>query len=802
MFYIYKTNSKDDTTMHDTTMHDTTMHDTIDKYNIDHLKYLHILRLDLTELDLYNYRFHTDKSNSVKSNTDKSNTDKSNTDKSNTDKYINNINSLNQNYQNNVNKKLESIVFLSNDFTLDRPSGILTESFFKYLSNFKNFFKIYFVSKNLIKKPFSFYGIVVENKNDKQIKNFFLENKIDILIDMQGHMNNNYNHLLCERLCPIQLHFLGYPGTTGLSTIDYLIADNVIIPEESRQFYREKIAYMPNCYQCNSDTNLINKTITDYNNFKFCNFNFYYKLDKKIIFVWIEILKKVPNSFLYLLSGKYDSMILEYAKNNNIVNRIIFSPIIKHSLHISRLSKFDLGLDSYRINGHTTTSDLINAGVPIITYASDTYHNRVSKSILISLDLEELVCNSYNEYIDLSVKIATNPVYHKELICKIEKNRKKYLFNSKLYTNNFVNLLYNIWENHYGTEIEYISKLDNDTNDTNEIKKINDKNEILKKNNNYINKVIELQKKLNMLTNSKIIIKMTISYKKQIESYKKQIESYKKQIQLYKNPVDSNKPIDSNNTFIKEPLKKFIITKFGNNYIKNKIYEWIYTPHVIIDTKLEIFKDLILFTVDSHAQILRDIAEDTNECMAFTTNGCLFNSNPLSLINLTTSYSTNYNDGIWIKERLNVSSGKNKEIINIINKDYNLPLITILYSFTDLETLYKIIDYNFKQHYLNTEIIIFNDCKVESVLNKDTLYKKYKKEDLFNIQIVSNDIIDNSIDKHIKKYYNADEENGYYLLINSDNIDTVISNVNYLQILYDKYISKNNLNKKLTHLCI
>ena len=131
------------------------------------------------------------------------------------------------------------------------------------------------------------------------------------------------------------------------------------------------------------------------------------------------------------------------------INRMIYLKKEERYKHFNRLQLFDLGLDTYRVNGHTTNVDLICAGVPFITYTSETYHNRVGKSILNSLDLDELVYYSYKEYIDMAVKLATNPEYYKEVKYKIVENRTKIMFNPYLYTRSSTNLLYTIWDEYH-----------------------------------------------------------------------------------------------------------------------------------------------------------------------------------------------------------------------------------------------------------------------------------------------------------------------------------------------------------------
>lgn len=627
MFYYYK---KDSNT----------------EYSNNFYKYLKILRMDLTEKELFDFRFLHDEP-----------------------KNINKL--LTHNYRCNKNKTLKNIAFISNDFSLNRPTGILCQNFFEYLI-LQNHVNIFLISKYNIYFPFDKCKNTFVYKNSNQLNLYIKKNNIDILIDMQGHMIDNYMPLLSKRFAPIQIHFLGYPGTLGSSSIDYLIADKVIVPETSRDFYREKIAYMPNCYQVNSESIVINKfenknTEKGKNYFKFCCFNEHYKLDKKCIYIFIEILKKVPNSILYLITGIYDNDIKNICKNMNVSNRVVIYKKTSHKFHIERISHMDLVLDNYRLNGHTTSSDAIAAGVPIITYTGHTYHNRVTKSILKSIDLEELVCNSFNKYVKLAVKIASDSNYHKSLIDKVQMNRRKTLFNSKLYADNFIKLLKNIWSHHYS--------------------------------NNYIE-------------------------------------------------------------------NEFMITNFGNNTI-NKNYKWKFISNTKINKKSMVDKDVLIMKCECRGQILRDIADYSNDCVLFTTCGMLFNN--ISVLQTNFIKSDNYHDGIWVKMRYNISN-ENISASKRINNDYNLPLVRIYYKINNKTTLKEIeltISYHLFQHYLNTKLIICNNDDNYSNISKE----KEMSEIKYNMQYVSKSKI-----KSLVK-----DKNIYHLFLNKNNINIILNDYNYIQ---------------------
>ena len=373
------------------------------------------------------------------------------------------------------NTPLKNIGFISRDFSENRPSGQLSKLFFEILSKFSCHFNIYFyiLEKHVISNGFKIFAIIRKESTLDKLASRINEDHIDILIDMQGHMHNNFNELLLKKPAPIQMHWLGYPGTTGLSTMDYLIADEVIIPKTSQQYYCEKIAYLPNCYQCNNQ-NLLQtvstKTRSDYDipdgAFVFCHFNCDYKLDRKTWFVWMDILKSVKNSVLLFNTNAdtFRRMLIKDASNYGVpLSQLIYVKRESRTDHINKLCLCNLGLDNYRLNGHTTSADLIAAGIPFITYTSETYHNRVAKSILCSLDLEELVCYSFDEYKKLAIKLSTDGEYYNRVRNKVIENREKTLFNTRLYVNNFVNLIHNIWKDNYDPGLETIWQLNDDS---------------------------------------------------------------------------------------------------------------------------------------------------------------------------------------------------------------------------------------------------------------------------------------------------------------------------------------------------
>ena len=247
---------------------------------------------------------------------------------------------------------------------------------------------------------------------------------IDIAVDLKGFTQANRLGIFSKRAAPIQVGYLGYPGTIGADFIDYLIADRVLIPEHSRRHYSEKIVYLPDTYQVNSKSlkhpyevckreALGLPTRTSHGGFVFCGFNASYKINPQIFGAWMKILKQVNDSVLWLLESNPEmSKILRGEANRRGVNatRLIFAPLVPQDEHLARLAAADLFLDTFPCGGHTTTSDALWARLPVVTRAGESLASRVSASLLTSVGMTELIVANQTEYEDLAIKLATDPV--------------------------------------------------------------------------------------------------------------------------------------------------------------------------------------------------------------------------------------------------------------------------------------------------------------------------------------------------------------------------------------------------------
>ncbi|WP_320663897.1 tetratricopeptide repeat protein [Prochlorococcus sp. MIT 1223] len=291
----------------------------------------------------------------------------------------------------------------------------------------------------------------IKNLNDVEAVELSRNDKLDIAIDLMGYTVHNRMEIFSYRVAPIQISYLGYPGTLGANTIDYIIADEIIIPKKYESLYTEKVIRMPSCYQCNDNTKEICKediSRKEYNlpekGFVFTSFCANKKITPKEFDIWMRLLTKVKGSVLWLYkSNKYsmENLIKEAEKRNIDPNRLVFAnklPLLKK--HLARYSLGDLGLDTFNFNGHTTTSDALWSGLPVLTKIGESFAARVSASILTSIGLPELIANSEIEYEEKALYIAENPEKLINLKSQLAKLRKtSTLYNSELFTRNLEN---------------------------------------------------------------------------------------------------------------------------------------------------------------------------------------------------------------------------------------------------------------------------------------------------------------------------------------------------------------------------
>ncbi|HWU56951.1 MAG TPA: tetratricopeptide repeat protein [Rhizomicrobium sp.] len=257
--------------------------------------------------------------------------------------------------------------------------------------------------------------------------------EIDILINLNGFFGEARMGIFARRPAPIQVNYLGFPATLGAPYIDYIVADRIVIPEDERQFYDEQVVYLPGTYQANDDrgremapTPSRAEAGLPTDAFVFCNFNNAYKLTPSTFDRWMRILKDVDGSVLWLLESPApyaDNLRREAEKRGVSGTRLIFAPDLPTDQHLARLQLADLFLDGLPYNAHTTASDALWAGVPLITCKGTTFPGRVAASLLLAAGLPELVTQKTDDFEALAVRLAKDSAALKALRDRLAQNK-------------------------------------------------------------------------------------------------------------------------------------------------------------------------------------------------------------------------------------------------------------------------------------------------------------------------------------------------------------------------------------------
>ena len=283
------------------------------------------------------------------------------------------------------------------------------------------------------------------------------EAMVDILVDLKGYTTGGRMQIPALRPAPIQVSYLGFPGTSGAEFIDYILTDRIVTPENQAPYYSEKFVYLPHCYQVNDHAQVIAEKKWTKPHFGlpedsiiFCSFNQGYKIDQTMFDVWMNILDGVPDSVLWLLvkSKTAENNLKKRAEERGVhAGRLFFAERLPKQDHLARLALADLALDTRIYNGHTTSSDSLLAGVPVIALQGSHFASRVSSSILTAIGLPELITKSLEEYETLAVRLALEPSELKAVREKIAVNRSKTpLFDTYRFVRNLEKGFKEMWE--------------------------------------------------------------------------------------------------------------------------------------------------------------------------------------------------------------------------------------------------------------------------------------------------------------------------------------------------------------------
>lgn len=285
--------------------------------------------------------------------------------------------------------------------------------------------------------------IDVKARGDADVAKLLKTLEIDVAVDLMGYTANSRPAILAQRPVPIQVNYLGYPGTMGADFIDYVIADTTLIPASYRPHYSEKIVYLPNSYQANdSKRSIADKLFTraemglPQDCFVYCCFNNNYKITADVFDCWMTILKSVESSVLWLLGDASVASNLRKEAEARGVNsaRLVFAKQMSLPDHLARHLLADLFLDTFPYNAHTTASDALWAGLPVLTRIGETFASRVAASLLNAIDLPELITSTLQAYQGLAIELANNRDKLTAIKNKLANNRlTKPLFDTPLF---------------------------------------------------------------------------------------------------------------------------------------------------------------------------------------------------------------------------------------------------------------------------------------------------------------------------------------------------------------------------------
>lgn len=267
--------------------------------------------------------------------------------------------------------------------------------------------------------------IDIRSVSDADAAQMILDKGVDILIDLKGHTDDARLGILSYRPAPVQAHYIGHPGTLGTDCVDYLIADPIVVPTENERYFVEQIVYLPHSYQVNDRK----REITTFdiirghyglpeNRFVFCNFNNSYKISPMVLDVWVNIIKETPDSVLWLLSDNHQAeqnLRFEAQRRGISAERLVFAPRVPVPEHLGRHALADLFLDTWPYGAHTTGSDALWAGLPLVTFRGRSFASRVCASLLEAVGLSELIATDLEGYSQLAIELAATPLRLKQI---------------------------------------------------------------------------------------------------------------------------------------------------------------------------------------------------------------------------------------------------------------------------------------------------------------------------------------------------------------------------------------------------
>jgi len=300
--------------------------------------------------------------------------------------------------------------------------------------------------------------IDVRMQSDQDVARLINDLQIDIAVDLNGLTQHGRLGILAFRPAPIQVTYLGFPGTTGVNFIDYIIADAIVLPFDQQPYYTEHIVHLPDCYQVNDRKRTIASRTPTREEFSlpaqgivFCCFNNTWKITPPIFDVWMRLLRKVAGSVLWLRRDNQhaeENLCKEAAARGIDPARLVFADTLpQHGDHLARHCLADLFLDTLPYNAHATASDALWAGLPVLTCRGKAFAGRVAASLLTAVGLPELLTDSFEDYEALALRFATDPLLRSGLRERLQKKRLECsLFDTDRFCRNIEAAYTTMWE--------------------------------------------------------------------------------------------------------------------------------------------------------------------------------------------------------------------------------------------------------------------------------------------------------------------------------------------------------------------
>ncbi|MBT8573499.1 tetratricopeptide repeat protein [Polynucleobacter paneuropaeus] len=310
--------------------------------------------------------------------------------------------------------------------------------------------------------------IDINEYSDQQVVDLARGKGIDIAIDLGGYTQSARTGLFAMRVAPIQVSYLGYIGTMGVNFIDYIIADEMLIPTQHQKYFSEKIIYMPDCFQVSDRDRVMGQgglRRADYGlpekGFIYCCFNNNYKMTPEVFDSWMRVLLSVEGSVLWLYES--NALIAEQLKSEAKARgvdpaRLVFGKMLPQSEYLARYQIADLFLDTFPYNAGTTANDALWTGLPVLTRMGSSMASRMAASLLNTLGLSELITESAEAYEAVAIELGNNPEQIDQIREKLEKSKiSSQLFNTPLFTRNLEKVFRQIYKRqHSGLSPDHI----------------------------------------------------------------------------------------------------------------------------------------------------------------------------------------------------------------------------------------------------------------------------------------------------------------------------------------------------------